>query len=125
MYLINSLSKMIKKSPAIGLLLVSITCMTLVAEEAKQEEQKQDEQKKQTETSKNTIEESVLGMNVSGNRELPNVLYIIPWKGSFTGGKLPEITSLIDEVYEPVDPDVFAKQVDFYQQITETANEKE
>jgi len=68
------------------------------------------------------IEETVLGMNVSGNKEAPNLLYIIPWKEISTEANPPEIYRLMDEVYSTVDPDVFEKDVGFYQQLT-TANE--
>jgi len=64
------------------------------------------------------IEEAVLGMNVSGTKDLPNVLYIIPWKSNPGQVSPPEISRLVDEVYAPVDPEVFAKQVKFYYQLT-------
>ncbi|TQV77079.1 hypothetical protein FLL45_03755 [Aliikangiella marina] len=64
------------------------------------------------------IEETVLGMNVSGTKDLPNVLYIIPWKPNSGQVSPPEISRLVDEIYEPVDPEVFTKQVNFYYQLT-------
>jgi len=70
------------------------------------------------------IEETVLGMNVSGNKEAPNILYIIPWKDSSDNSTPPEVTRLMDEVYSTVDPDVYQKEVQFYEQLTRgnTAN---
>ncbi|HVN98509.1 MAG TPA: hypothetical protein VMT49_00585 [Steroidobacteraceae bacterium] len=48
---------------------------------------------------------------VTGNRELPNVMYVVPWKrpdlGEFAG-RPPK--SLLDEVLAPVDRDVFRRQ---------------
>ena len=70
-------------------------------------------------TPKVRIEETVLGMNVSGTNDLPNVLYIIPWKANSTAVSPPEVSRLVDEIYAPVDPEVFAKQVKFYYQLTE------
>ena len=64
------------------------------------------------------IEETVLGMNVSGNKEAPNLLYIIPWKDSAEHQKPPEINRLMDEVFSTVDPDVYEKELGFYQQLT-------
>lgn len=64
------------------------------------------------------IEETVLGMNVSGNKEAPNLLYIIPWKDSTEHTKPPEINRLMDEVFSTVDPDVYEKELGFYQQLT-------
>jgi hypothetical protein len=49
---------------------------------------------------------------VIGNRELPKVLYIVPWKKPLPGdlaGKPP--TSVIDEALAPIDRDVFRRQV--------------
>jgi len=65
------------------------------------------------------IEETVLGMNVSGNKEAPNLLYIIPWKDSSDKPAPPEIYRLMDEIYSTVDPDVFDKEVAFYSQLSE------
>jgi len=64
------------------------------------------------------IQETVLGMNVSGNKELPNVLYIVPWKAGASFAKPPAATRLVDEIYAPVDPHAFSKKVMFYKQLT-------
>jgi hypothetical protein len=49
---------------------------------------------------------------IIGNRELPKVLYIVPWKkplqGDLTGRPLG---SVLDEALAPVDRDVFRRQV--------------
>ena len=49
---------------------------------------------------------------IIGNRELPKVTYIVPWKkpgpGDLTGRPL---TSVLDEALSPVDRDVFRRQV--------------
>jgi len=52
---------------------------------------------------------------VTGNQELPRVMYIVPWKKSDIGdlaGKPPG--SLLDEVLAPVDRDVFRREVRYY-----------
>jgi hypothetical protein len=52
---------------------------------------------------------------VTGNQELPKVMYIVPWKKSDIGdlsGKPPG--SLLDEVLAPVDRDVFRREVRYY-----------
>ena len=49
---------------------------------------------------------------VIGNRELPKVLYIVPWKKPLPGdlaGRPP--ASVIDEALAPIDRDVFRRQV--------------
>jgi hypothetical protein len=53
--------------------------------------------------------------DITGNRELPKVLYIVPWKRSDLGdlvGKPPN--SLVDEVLQPIDRDVFLRQNRYY-----------
>ncbi len=49
---------------------------------------------------------------IIGNRELPKVLYIVPWKRPLPGelaGRPP--ASVVDEALAPVDRDVFRRQV--------------
>ena len=51
---------------------------------------------------------------IIGNRELPTVLYIVPWKKPIPGdlsGRPP--VSVLDEALAPVDRDVFRRQVDY------------
>jgi len=55
---------------------------------------------------------------ITGNRELPKVLYIVPWKRSDLGdlvGKPPN--SLLDEVLQPIDRDVFLRENRYYDAI--------
>lgn len=51
---------------------------------------------------------------IIGNRELPKVLYIVPWKkplpGDLSGRPL---VSVLDEALAPVDRDVFRRQVQY------------
>lgn len=51
---------------------------------------------------------------IIGNRELPKVLYIVPWKkptpGDLSGRPL---VSVLDEAMAPVDRDVFRRQVKY------------
>ncbi len=58
------------------------------------------------------------GTKIIGNRELPKVLYIVPWKKpvqSELSGKPP--ASVLDEALAPVDRDVFRRQVQYDNQI--------
>jgi hypothetical protein len=55
---------------------------------------------------------------ILGNRELPKVLYIVPWKKPLPGdlaGRPP--TSVIDEALAPIDRDVFRRQVQYDAQV--------
>ncbi|MGZ5154822.1 MAG: hypothetical protein ACXWJA_00290 [Caldimonas sp.] len=51
---------------------------------------------------------------IIGNRELPKVLYIVPWKKPLPGdltGRPP--VSVLDEALAPLDRDVFRRQVQY------------
>jgi len=56
--------------------------------------------------------------NIIGNRELPKVLYIVPWKkpgpGDLSG--MPS-ESVLDEALAPLDRDVFRRQVRYDAQL--------
>ncbi len=56
---------------------------------------------------------------VTGNRELPRVLYIVPWKKAEIG-ELPAqpFNTLLDEVLAPVDRDVFKREVKYFHTVT-------
>ena len=51
---------------------------------------------------------------IIGNRELPKVLYIVPWKKPLPGdatGRPP--VSVLDEALAPVDREVFRRQIQY------------
>jgi hypothetical protein len=53
--------------------------------------------------------------SIVGNRELPKVLYIVPWKKPLSGNLVGKpVQSLLDEVLVPLDRDVFRRQVEYY-----------
>lgn len=55
---------------------------------------------------------------VTGNQELPKVLYIVPWQKSDPGkltGK--PVNTLLDEVLAPIDRSEFIRQVDYYDEL--------
>ena len=60
---------------------------------------------------------------VTGNRELPKVLYIVPWKKADLGD-LPAqpCNTLLDEVLTPVDRDVFRREVTYYGVVSSGGN---
>ncbi len=54
--------------------------------------------------------------NITGNRELPKVMYVVPWKHSDIGDLVGRpANSLLDEVLAPVDRNVFKREVQYYQ----------
>jgi hypothetical protein len=52
---------------------------------------------------------------VTGDREQPKVMYIVPWKRSDIGDLTARpMNSLVDEILAPVDRDVFKREVVYY-----------
>jgi len=52
---------------------------------------------------------------ITGNRELPKVMYVVPWKHPEAGelrGK--PLQSLVEEVLAPVDREVFNREVSYF-----------
>jgi len=55
---------------------------------------------------------------ITGNLELPKVLYIVPWQNPDPGDLLDRpVNSLLDEVLAPIDRDEFLRQVDYYEDL--------
>jgi hypothetical protein len=56
------------------------------------------------------------GAAIFGNKESPNVLYVVPWRQAkrLTGMMPPEMTTM-EELLVPLDRDVFRRRVDWYQ----------
>ena len=51
---------------------------------------------------------------IIGNRELPNVLYIVPWKKPLPPeASIRPPVSVLDEVLAPIDRDVFRRQLQY------------
>lgn len=51
---------------------------------------------------------------IQGARELPKVLYIVPWKKTSPDNKPVRLNSMVDELMTPVDRDVLKRQLQFY-----------
>jgi hypothetical protein len=61
---------------------------------------------------------------VTGGRELPKVMVIVPWKhadGGAVAGR--PANSLMDEVLKPLDRDVLRREVDYYAKLGTTPSE--
>jgi hypothetical protein len=59
---------------------------------------------------------------ISGNRELPKVMYVVPWRRADPGdfaGRPPN--SLLDEALTPLDRDIFKRQNRYYGVLQEQA----
>ncbi len=69
-----------------------------------------------TQTGNEVMDRMDLGRTeITGNQELPKVMYIVPWKkadpGDLTG---KPVNTLLDEVLAPLDREEFIRQVDYY-----------
>jgi hypothetical protein len=54
--------------------------------------------------------------SITGNAELPKVLYIVPWKKSDLGDLVGRpVNTLLDEVLAPIDPEVFRRHLSYYE----------
>jgi hypothetical protein len=55
---------------------------------------------------------------ITGNKELPKVLYIVPWKKPIPGplASRPR-TSVLDEALAPIDRDEFRRQIQYRAQL--------
>ncbi len=55
------------------------------------------------------------GTAIIGNKELPKVLYIVPWKSTETVNfPSPPIESIMDQALKPLDRNAFRRQVRYH-----------
>jgi hypothetical protein len=54
------------------------------------------------------------GMSILGNEEAPKSLVIVPWKSSQLGD-MPGVARLLDSSTQPVDKDVFMRELAYYE----------
>ena len=54
------------------------------------------------------------GMSIVGNDEAPKSLVIVPWKTSELGHTL-DVSKALDDGRQPVDKDVFMRELNYYQ----------
>ncbi len=73
----------------------------------------------------NTTDRLELGTaTVTGDREQPKVMYIVPWKKSDIGDLAGKpMNSLVDEILAPVDRDVFKREVLYYKAVQADASQ--
>ncbi len=61
---------------------------------------------------------------ITGNQELPKVLYIVPWQKSDPGDLMGRpVNTLLDEVLAPVDREEFIRQVEYYNDLNGESEE--
>jgi len=54
------------------------------------------------------------GMSVLGNDDAPKSLALVPWKSSLLGDA-PSLSKLLDDSTQPVDKEVFMRELSYYQ----------
>ena len=80
---------------------------------AKKEQPKADASAKKAQA-KSEEDVKMSGMSILGNDEAPKSLVIVPWKSSQLGDT-PAISRLLDDSTQPVDKDVFLRELAYYQ----------
>lgn len=55
------------------------------------------------------------GISIIGNKEAPKSLYIVPWQNSEVGVETSLSSGLLDDNMQPVDKDVFLRELEFYE----------
>jgi hypothetical protein len=72
-------------------------------------------------TDNGVMDELELGRSeITGNQELPKVLYIVPWQKSDPGDLMGRpVNTLLNEVLAPVDRSEFVRQVDYYHRLND------
>jgi hypothetical protein len=79
---------------------------------ADSEKRKADSEEKSQDKPQGDVEMS--GMSILGNDEAPKSLVIVPWKSSQLGDA-PGLSKLLDDSTQPVDKDVFLRELAYYQ----------
>jgi hypothetical protein len=54
------------------------------------------------------------GMSILGNEDAPKSLVIVPWKSSQLAD-MPSVSRLLDSAAQPVDKDVFMRELSYYE----------
>jgi hypothetical protein len=80
---------------------------------AKKEDPKTDASAKKAQ-GKSEEDVKMSGMSILGNDEAPKSLVIVPWKSSQLGDT-PAISRLLDDSTQPVDKEVFLRELAYYQ----------
>jgi hypothetical protein len=62
---------------------------------------------------------------ITGNRELPKVMSIVPWKAAEPpAGPERPMNSLIEEVLSPVDRDEFRREITYFRDLTSHSSDR-
>ena len=100
------------------LLIALLAAGSAVADEkAKQEPAKKEAKTQKVAAAKDAKAadaKTLAGISILGNQEAPKSLVIVPWKGSEIGD-MPGLSRLLDDAVQPVDKDVFMRELSYYE----------
>ena len=97
------------------LLVALLAAGSAVADEkAKQEPAKKAVKAAKAADAKPADAKTLAGISILGNQEAPKSLVIVPWKGSEIGD-MPGLSRLLDDSVQPVDKDVFMRELSYYE----------
>ncbi|WP_144393433.1 hypothetical protein [Pleionea sediminis] len=75
------------------------------------------EEQNTSENATTVVRDAGLGLTIKGNKELPNVLYIVPWRKGPRNDVSPIQGRIVDEVYGPIESHVFERRVKLFRQL--------
>jgi len=98
--------------------LLATSATPVWADEPVEEEEQPVEEKKVVEEEPNgngvDAPKTMSGMSILGNEEAPKSLVIIPWKSSRLGDEI-SLSDTLDDRAQPVDKDVFLRELRFHE----------
>lgn len=97
-----------------GTCLVSQALAAAEPDEAEDSSAEQEPTAELTASQANSGPKTMSGMSILGNEEAPKALVIVPWKSSELGDDI-SLTDSLDDRARPVDRDVFARELHFYE----------
>lgn len=67
-------------------------------------------------TSALQAQEKDSGATIFGNREMPNITYVVPWKDDQVDVvEVQPVGNLFDEALQPIDRDVFVREIEYFE----------
>jgi hypothetical protein len=99
---------------------VSVSLLLICAAAAADDSASAPKEQPKQQTAQGNTDVKMSGMSVLGNEEAPKSLVIVPWKSSQLGDA-PGLSKLLDDSTQPVDKEVFMRELAYYQ-IRSTSN---
>jgi len=102
------------KALAVLCLMMAFTVSTALADDSKGNA-RETAKANTSEQAKSGDAKELSGISIVGNDDAPKSLYIVPWKSSDIGVET-SMGMMLNEAANPVDRDVFKRQLDFYKE---------